>query len=311
MNKKSVLFALGIFLISLVSAQLFGGYGSFSIANFFDSFDSATITYLFVFLILFTLITMGLARLPMFRSPYGRPNSVATGTIAFAFSGLAVYYMYRNNFGLADFFYDIGISGGIFSILIGILLLLMVVFIIWKFKFKGFFFIVGILLIFGAITDIIYEKGWALVLGVVFMIIWFWLWRRTRGYVESSGRWVGDKALGAGKWAGGRVAKAGKRAGKWAGEKAVRQTLGRTPLTKGRSMSKKRAEEEAYREYAEREAYAMRKMGKRASDLQKAYDHHKDIRNDNNAPYQARQASEAEMSRIASQAASEGIRLKY
>jgi hypothetical protein len=193
MEKRGIILVLSIlilFSINLVSAQLFGGYG-FSIESFFDSFDSATVTYFFVFLILFTLITWGLARLPMFRDAYGKPNSMITGTLGFSVSALAVYYMYRNDFGLEDFFYDIGISGDIFSILIGILIIAVIALIIWKFKFKGFFIMVGSLLILISLfTEIIYERGLALITGIIFLIVGLFLLFKKKGNSKSEDTFI-------------------------------------------------------------------------------------------------------------------------
>ena len=171
-------FPLLIFLSQVVSAQFFGGYGGFSITNFFDSIDSATMTLGLLFFIFFALIFYASAKI--FKNPYGEPNKGIAGTIAFAVSLLIIYGIHRAGFNLGDLLY---IPSGFIPIII----LALAILVIWglgrkkefgrkSFSLKrglgGFFMLLGLLLILLAtLTDIFYEKLTALIIGVFLLLV--------------------------------------------------------------------------------------------------------------------------------------------
>jgi len=176
-----------LFFINFVSAQFGFGYGGrFSLADFFDSIDPSTIVYGLIFFILFTVIFLVLSKAKLFKSkkgPWGaeETNSVAAAVVSFAVSALAVYYMYRNGYNLQSFLYEIGFSGDIIALLLSLLVVLVAIVIVIKFKLPGFFIASGLLLILIAIfTDLIYEKGLAFLIGLALVVIGIFFWKATR-----------------------------------------------------------------------------------------------------------------------------------
>jgi hypothetical protein len=181
MEKRGVLVVLSLFLINFVSAQFDFGYGGFSLSNFFDSLDPSTVTYILLFLIIFTLVFLAISRVNLFKNMKGEPNTAASGVIAFSVSALIVYYLYRSGYNIESFFYDLGFSGNLFSLVAMIALVLFAIFIVIKFKFAGFFIVSGLLLMFISIfTDIIYEKTTAFFIGLGLLIIGIFLGKAMR-----------------------------------------------------------------------------------------------------------------------------------
>jgi len=188
--KRGIAFVLGLFLLSFVSAQFFdGGYGSFSISDFFDSINSQDITILAFFLIIFAFLFLILTRIGLFKDAYGQPNKGIVGVISFAISLLSVYGIYKTGFSIENLFSGFGISTDLFSILIWIILGIAALFLIWKLKFKGFFMIFGLLLILIAVlTNLFYEKGIAFIIGSIMFVIGLLLWWRGRKKKFNPGR---------------------------------------------------------------------------------------------------------------------------
>ena len=186
MKKEGIgLFALiFIFLTKLTSAQFFSGYGygSFSLQRFLDSLDPTTVTYGLFFFILFTVIFLILTKIKLFtgkRNQWGieEPNKAAAATISFAISALIVYYTYRMGYGLDRFFYEIGFSGNVFSLLLWVLLLIVSIFIILKLKWPAFFIMLGLLFVLTPmLTDIIYEKNTSIIIGGILIVIGLFIW---------------------------------------------------------------------------------------------------------------------------------------
>jgi len=173
--KRGLLFFLSLFLINFVSAQFFGGYGSFSITGFFSSPDAALLA---LFFIIAAFVAFILRRTNIFN------NRGIIAVISFSVSLLSVYGIYNSGFnleGLYSFSWIILIAGTIF--------------IIWIFGkrkegfslsggFAGLFFILGLFLILIAtgiiFPDLIYEKTLVFVIGIVFLIIGIFLQKRAR-----------------------------------------------------------------------------------------------------------------------------------
>ncbi len=166
-------FLTSLSLINFVSAQFFWGYGGqFSLAQFFDSLDPSTVVYGLLFFILFTFILMALTRMSLFRGKNGEPNNIAAAAVSFSVSALIVYYLYRSGYNLESFFYELGFSGDLYSLLLAVLVVIVSIFVIMKFKLPGFLIISGLLAILIALfTDLIYEKGIVLVIGILLVII--------------------------------------------------------------------------------------------------------------------------------------------
>jgi len=189
MKKKDLLIVLSLFLLNFISAQFFGGYsyGRFSLANFFDSIDPSTIIYGLIFFILFTVIFLVLVKLKLFKSarktPWGaeEPNTVAAGVVSFAMSFLAIYYMYKNGYNLEAFFHELGFSGDLISLFLAIVIMLISIIVVIKFKLPGFFLISGLLLmLISVFTNLIYERGIAFLIGLGLFIMGIFSWKYVR-----------------------------------------------------------------------------------------------------------------------------------
>lgn len=186
--KRGIVAALSLFFVNIVSAQFFGyggGYGSFSISNFFNTLDPSTVVYGLLFLILFTLIYLALSRMQLFKGHQEHPNTAAAGVVAFAVAALIVYYLYRSGYNIQYLFYGLGFSGDIGSILLVILLVLASAFIIIKFKLPGFFIIGGLFLMLLAIfTEMIYEKEIAILIGFGFFVAGIFMGKKMRSWAR-------------------------------------------------------------------------------------------------------------------------------
>jgi hypothetical protein len=201
--KKGVLALLPVFLINLVSAQFFSGYGRFSITDLFYSIDPPTMTLGLLFLIFFAFTFFVLGR--VFKDSYGEPNKGIAGTIAFAVSALIIYGLWSSGFDLTDIFYSLGFSADALYFMLPVIILLASLLIIWKFRIRGFLMIFGLfIMILTIFTEVIYEKGIAFAIGAVLFGIGLWLTGRGRAGLSAVGRgtWGAAKGVGRGaKWA--------------------------------------------------------------------------------------------------------------
>jgi hypothetical protein len=130
-------------------------------------------------LIFFALIFYALSRI--FKDPYGQPNKGIAGTIAFCISAIIIYGLYRTGFDLGSVFYDWGFSVGSLYPILSIVFLIVAGLLIWKLKVGGFLMTFGLfILLLTIFTDIFYEKGLPLLIGIVSFVVGFLLWRRRR-----------------------------------------------------------------------------------------------------------------------------------
>ncbi|MBA7608460.1 hypothetical protein ES703_15637 [subsurface metagenome] len=171
--------SLLVFLTQVVSAQFFSGYGGFSLGEFFDRVDPQTIILVLLFFIFFALIFYALSRI--FKDRSGQPNKGIAGTIAFAATSLIIYGLYRTGFNFEGIFFNLGFSVGSLYPILTILFLIIAGLLIWKLRFSGFLMIFGLFIILLTIfTDIFYEKGLVLIIGIVLLVIGLLLWRGRR-----------------------------------------------------------------------------------------------------------------------------------
>ncbi len=176
--KRGLLFFLSLFLINFVSAQFFGGYGSFSITGFLDSPD---IVLLALFLIIAAFVAFVLRRSNVFRSSNGENNRGIIAVISFSISLLSVYGIYNSGFNLQGIFSGLGISSGIMPLLIWAVIFAAAIFIIWQLSFGVFLLISGLIMIIISIfTNLIYEKTAAFFIGLVLLIAGIFFWKKSR-----------------------------------------------------------------------------------------------------------------------------------
>ncbi len=194
-------FPLFIFLIQAVSAQFFGGYGRFSITDFFNSIEPETMSLSLLFFIFFALLFYALSK--VFKDRYGEPNKAVAGTISLAVSLLIVYGIYQYGFDIGDLFYGLGISAEILYLIVPIIFLILAIFLIKKIRFSGFLIVFGLFVILlTAFTEIFYEKGLVTAIGIVLLVIGLLLWRRSSRVMRTFGRgaWKVGRGIGKAAW---------------------------------------------------------------------------------------------------------------
>ena len=221
--KKSGIFLLTLsvlFLLPFISAQFGFGFYGFSLEGLIESFlNSSTSAYVLIFFALFTVITLALSRSNLFKDRYGQPNAIAAGTVSFSVSALAVYYLYQAGFQGESLLSWVGFSSDAIYPVLSIILLLFALFVFYLFgrrttmtnagpvrtwslwgALAGLFLVTGLALIIFAFTDLIYEKGIAVIIGVAMILasLFFWNWSRKAlmragGWAKSHYSWEREK----------------------------------------------------------------------------------------------------------------------
>ncbi len=179
MKKRSIsiISLITLFSINLISAQFSSGYNRFSLPDLLRNIDPQTMILGALFLLAFTLIYYALSR--VFKDSYGQPNKTMAGIIAFIISALIIYGINQYGFDIEGLFYGIGLSSGILYLILPIILTAGAIFLIWKFKQYSFLIIGLLLILLTLFTDIFYEQGLVLIIGVIMLLIGLiWWWKR-------------------------------------------------------------------------------------------------------------------------------------
>ena len=238
MKNRGILLLFLFSLITLMSINPVSAifhYGGYSLSNLLNTFDSSTVILTSVFMISFVLIFIGLTK--SFLRDYPTP----AGVVAFALSFIFIFEINRRGYSFENIFYNIGISSDFLAFIIPILFLIIAIFFIRKFSFSSFLLTFGILLILMTIfTDIFYERGVTLGIGVVLLLIGGWLLMRKKGVGYAHYDWEKEK----------RQAAAIGRGAAWAGKKTWQGTGGKIieqrQMEKAKKAERDRAQEEAY-----------------------------------------------------------------
>jgi len=185
MEKKGLMIpVLFVFLINFVSAQFYGGF-----TDFLYNIDPNAMTLGVLFIVLFAILFFSLSRI--FKDKYGYPNKTIATVVALALSVLCVYWVNRTGFDIAGIFYGIGISKEILYIIAPLVVLAGLIFLFTRFKKKRFgktLLILGGLLLVLSFTDLVYEKGFLIIVSIIMIIVGLVLTlRRPRGPREE--RW--------------------------------------------------------------------------------------------------------------------------
>lgn len=170
--KKILTFSLSLFLINFVSAYS----AQASLQNILNELDPSTAILGSLFLIFFLLTNYALAKAL-------KDQKGIAGILAFIVSFLAIYTINRSGFNYQniyyELFYNIGLSTGVASTFLPIILFAIAIFIVIKFG-------MGVLLMaFGAFTfgygiGFAYEKAATMFLGVIFTAIGWVLFDKKR-----------------------------------------------------------------------------------------------------------------------------------
>ena len=162
-----------IMLTGFVSAQF--GYG-LSLSDFLYSINSSTLILFLLFLIFFVILN-NVIFINFFRG-----NKMVSTVLSLSISIMAVWGLNRMNWDLGSFFFTLGLSEDTLYTLVLIVLLIAVIYAIFKGKLRLLFLGLGLLLIILAFfTDIFFEWTTALLIGTVLVVIWAFLaWRARR-----------------------------------------------------------------------------------------------------------------------------------
>ena len=172
MLRRCLLFLfLSIFLIHFINAS----YNTFSLENFaeniFDFFDASTIILGSLFILFFIPVNFALRR-------YFKNDSWA-GIGAFCVSFLIIYVLNKSGFDFSSLFFSFGLSENLLYSILPVIFLIGFIIFIWYFSFSAFFLSSGLILfILTIFTNLIYEKGAALVFGAILFLIGVWLWNK-------------------------------------------------------------------------------------------------------------------------------------
>ncbi len=160
-------------LMGFVSAQFYGGYGRFSFANLLESMDPRTVVFIISFGVFFALLHRIIGKL-------FRENTTVSAVVSGLLSFGMAYGIYKLDFiDWNGFLFDLGISSDVMWPLMAIIILIVISLMLWKLK-SWTFLVLGILMIGLTFTELIYEKGAALIVGFILLIIWLFAWKRTR-----------------------------------------------------------------------------------------------------------------------------------
>lgn len=179
MEKKGLIIpVLFLFFINFVSAQFYGGF-----TDFLYNIDPNAMTLGVLFIVLFAILFFSLSRI--FKDKYGYPNKTIATIVALALSVLCVYWVNRTGFDIPGLFYSIGISEEILYIIAPLVVLAGLIFIFTRFKTKRFgktLLILGGLLLVLSFTDLVYEKGFLVIVSIAMIVVGLVLvLRRPRG----------------------------------------------------------------------------------------------------------------------------------
>lgn len=162
----------------------FGGYG-FSLSNFLYRIDSSTLI-LFILFIIFFAILHNLVFLKFFRR-----NRTVSAIVSFCVSLLAVYGINTAQWDMGGLFYGLGISEDALFLFVSIFLAVILIYAIVKRKLGQLLTGLGTFLVILALfTNLIYEKGVAIIIGALLLIIGIWLWNRRKNRERE--RYYGD-----------------------------------------------------------------------------------------------------------------------
>jgi len=167
-NKKRGLFLLllvtTIFGLNFVQAYLGTGY---TVGDVF---------LLVLFIVFFFILNIAFSK--FFKDSEGRPmKSAWVPALALALG--ATYGIWKTGFDVGDFFFRIGIQEQALNVITPILLVISLIFIIWRFGFSKLFFFAGGGLVLGGIIYF-HQTFWSVFIGIVLIALGWWIRRRAR-----------------------------------------------------------------------------------------------------------------------------------
>ena len=135
--------------------------------QFLYAIDPNTLILSLLFLIFFAFINWILMK--------NLNNQATSAIISFSISGLIIYGFFRINYDFASLFFNLGLSQDLLYTVVPILILLGLIFLIRRVGFRKTLMIIGAILVGFSLTDLVYEKGLLLAIGIGLIILGFLL----------------------------------------------------------------------------------------------------------------------------------------
>lgn len=305
----------GLLILSLVTLSLI----NFASAGFIgDTFDWVGIENLFLVIIFLGSFTLSFIPLSRVFKQSGNIPVILAILVALGITA-GVHY---TGFDISGIFFDLGINETILFPIVSIILLIGIIYFIWKKGFGVFLMSLGALLF--TLSWISYEEDIIRYASAILFIIGAFLWWRKNhpkqdtspGFWTKNRKMVGEEKIKKGaRWGAKKSWGGAKATGKWAKNKALSETF-----AKDRNMSKRRAEKAAYEEKAKREEWDKKVKIKQQKDkknmaarMQKEYNlykrHYTTAKTAGNKI--AIKNNEVAMKNIVNQANRAGIKLRY
>jgi|TARA_Y100000310_G_scaffold116790_1_gene115476 hypothetical protein len=170
---------LGVFLINFVSASFH--YGGFGLSNILDSIDPSTMFLGLLFIVIFVFSNYALSK-------FFKDNKSIGGILSFVISLGIVYWVNRTGLDFEGFFFNIGFSSGILYTIIPLVLIGGIIFLGFKYDFGTILATVGGFLLIVSFTDLVYERGFIFIIGLILLGISGWMLLKKKPKVDAWGR---------------------------------------------------------------------------------------------------------------------------
>ena len=102
----------------------------------------------------------------------GQPNTKFASIISLSIALLITYGVNSYNFNFTSFFFDLGVSEDILFFALPLILILGLLFLIWKFRSKSLLIIGGFFIL---LSFFVYEKTVSSRIGIILVLIWVFL----------------------------------------------------------------------------------------------------------------------------------------
>lgn len=173
----------GTLLLTLLASINF--VSAISIGDFLDQIGGENILLGGTFLIAFALLNMILGRFKLFKDASGQTTKIPA-IISFILSLFIIYGIRTLNFDLENLFFSIGISGDLLYQIASIIILIGLIYILYKFGKKLWSYLCWILILSGigliwlGLSDLLFNGEPVLIAGLVLFILGIICWWRRR-----------------------------------------------------------------------------------------------------------------------------------
>ncbi len=177
MQKRGILLLTALISINIISAV--------GIGDALDMIGGENILLGGTFLISFALLNMILGRLKLFQNDYGQTTNTPI-IISLILSIFIIYGIRTLNFDLEDLLFSLGLSGDIIYQIASIIIVIGLIYFLYKFGKKLLknlcliFIILGIVLIWIGLSDLVFNGEPLVLTGIVLVILGIICWWRRR-----------------------------------------------------------------------------------------------------------------------------------